>query len=44
MSEVDPFCCPACQPDMLAVCCDGNRKHYRFKKSRGYVNITQTLM
>ncbi|KAG1955364.1 hypothetical protein F2P79_008456 [Pimephales promelas] len=25
----------ACQPDMLAVCCDGNRKHYRFRKSRG---------
>ncbi|CAM4590521.1 unnamed protein product [Leuciscus chuanchicus] len=35
MSEVDSFCCPACQPDMLAVCCDGNRKHYRFRKSRG---------
>ncbi|XP_041954229.1 uncharacterized protein LOC121713601 [Alosa sapidissima] len=35
MSEVDPFCCPACQPDMLAVCCDGNRKHYRFQKSKG---------
>ncbi|XDV31190.1 hypothetical protein PO909_033940 [Leuciscus waleckii] len=35
MSKVDSFCCPACQPDMLAVCCDDNRKHYRFRKSRG---------
>ncbi|KAK7156996.1 hypothetical protein R3I94_006908 [Phoxinus phoxinus] len=35
MSEVNDFYCPASHPDMLAVCCDGNRKHYRFKKSRG---------
>ncbi len=35
MCEVNYFYCPACHPDMLAVCCDGNRKHYRFKKSRG---------
>ncbi|XP_077091467.1 uncharacterized protein LOC143742476 isoform X2 [Siphateles boraxobius] len=35
MCEVNDFYCPACHPDMLAVCCDGNRKHYRFKKSRG---------
>ncbi|KAJ8337429.1 hypothetical protein SKAU_G00386490 [Synaphobranchus kaupii] len=39
--EVDKLCrvahfvCPACIPDMLAVSADGNRKHYRFKKSKG---------
>ncbi|KAL0973530.1 hypothetical protein UPYG_G00205490 [Umbra pygmaea] len=44
MCEVNDFYCPACHPDMLAVCCDGNRKHYRFIKSRGYVHITQTFM
>ncbi|XP_034057129.1 uncharacterized protein LOC117536392 isoform X3 [Gymnodraco acuticeps] len=33
---VEPFKCPACTPDMLAIAVDGNRKHYRFKKSRGY--------
>ncbi|XP_034432998.1 uncharacterized protein LOC117756567 [Hippoglossus hippoglossus] len=27
-----PFTCPACCPQMLAVSVDGNRKHYRFKK------------
>ncbi|XP_053283449.1 uncharacterized protein LOC128444819 isoform X1 [Pleuronectes platessa] len=27
-----PFICPACCPQMLAVSVDGNRKHYRFKK------------
>ncbi|KAI4819925.1 hypothetical protein KUCAC02_027927 [Chaenocephalus aceratus] len=32
---VEPFKCPACTPDMLAIAGDGNRKHYRFKKSRG---------
>ncbi|KAF3838079.1 hypothetical protein F7725_009847 [Dissostichus mawsoni] len=32
---VEPFKCPACTPDMLAIAVDGNRKHYRFKKSRG---------
>ncbi|XP_063049812.1 uncharacterized protein LOC134444427 [Engraulis encrasicolus] len=35
LTEEDNFNCPACQPDMLAVCCDGNRKHYRFKKNQG---------
>ncbi|KAJ8349657.1 hypothetical protein SKAU_G00247870 [Synaphobranchus kaupii] len=29
----DPFICPACTPDMLAVSVDGNRKHYRFKNA-----------
>ncbi|RXN18986.1 hypothetical protein ROHU_007557 [Labeo rohita] len=32
----EPFKCPACTPDMLAISADGNRKHYRFKKSKGY--------
>ncbi|XP_030275685.1 uncharacterized protein LOC115583222 [Sparus aurata] len=32
---VEPFKCPACTPDMLAISADGNRKHYRFKKSKG---------
>ncbi|KAK7173361.1 hypothetical protein R3I93_003245 [Phoxinus phoxinus] len=31
----EPFKCPACTPDMLAISADGNRKHYRFKKSKG---------
>ncbi|CAM4703719.1 unnamed protein product [Leuciscus chuanchicus] len=29
----EPFNCPACTPDMLAVSVDGNRKHYRFKNA-----------
>lgn len=29
----EPFICPACTPDMLAVSVDGNRKHYRFKNA-----------
>ncbi|XP_055014037.1 uncharacterized protein LOC129410316 isoform X2 [Boleophthalmus pectinirostris] len=29
----EPFTCPACSPDMLAVSVDGNRKHYRFKSA-----------
>lgn len=29
----EPFSCLACSPDMLAVCVDGNRKHYRFKNA-----------
>ncbi|XP_026104409.1 uncharacterized protein LOC113075981 [Carassius auratus] len=29
----EPFICPACSPDMLAVSVDGNRKHYRFKNA-----------
>ncbi|XP_077099992.1 uncharacterized protein LOC143750689 [Siphateles boraxobius] len=35
MCQVHHFECPACSPDMLAVCSDGNRKHYRFSKSKG---------
>ncbi|XP_033934384.1 uncharacterized protein [Pseudochaenichthys georgianus] len=35
MCQIHHFVCPACSPDMLAVCCDGNRKHYRFSKSKG---------
>ncbi|XP_045899315.1 uncharacterized protein LOC123967298 isoform X1 [Micropterus dolomieu] len=33
--QVHHFECPACSPDMLAVCSDGNPKHYRFSKSKG---------
>ncbi|XP_036935335.1 uncharacterized protein LOC119008777 [Acanthopagrus latus] len=29
----EPFTCPACSRDMLAVSVDGNRKHYRFKNA-----------
>ncbi|XP_052445555.1 uncharacterized protein LOC127987313 [Carassius gibelio] len=29
----EPFICPACSPNMLAVSVDGNRKHYRFKNA-----------
>ncbi|KAL1278904.1 hypothetical protein QQF64_025577 [Cirrhinus molitorella] len=29
----EPFMCPACTPNMLAVSVDGNRKHYRFKNA-----------
>ncbi|XP_073318484.1 uncharacterized protein [Pagrus major] len=35
LCQVEPFVCPACTPDMLAVSADGNRKHYRFRKSKG---------
>ncbi|XP_058626164.1 uncharacterized protein LOC131536958 isoform X2 [Onychostoma macrolepis] len=35
MCLMKPFKCPACTPDMLAISADGNRKHYRFKKSKG---------
>ncbi|TKS69391.1 S-antigen protein [Collichthys lucidus] len=35
LCQVEPFKCPACTPDMLDICADGNRKHYRFKKSKG---------
>ncbi|KAF3851931.1 hypothetical protein F7725_005286, partial [Dissostichus mawsoni] len=33
MCKEEPFTCPACSPDMLAVSVDGNRKHYRFKNA-----------
>ncbi|KAG1952334.1 hypothetical protein F2P79_010255 [Pimephales promelas] len=33
MCQEEFFTCPACTPDMLAVCVDGNRKHYRFKNT-----------
>ncbi|XP_073669015.1 uncharacterized protein [Paramisgurnus dabryanus] len=29
----EPFICPACTPEMLAVSVDGNRKHYHFKNT-----------
>ncbi|CAL8312881.1 unnamed protein product [Arctogadus glacialis] len=29
----DPFICPACSPEMVAVSVDGNRKLYRFQKT-----------
>lgn len=32
MCEVNDFYCPACHPDIV-LCCDGNRKHYRFKST-----------
>ena len=35
MAGVQHFTCPACSPDMLAVCADGNRKQYRFRQSKG---------
>ncbi|XP_029921386.1 uncharacterized protein LOC115369027 [Myripristis murdjan] len=35
MAGVEHFSCPACTPDMLALCADGNRKHYRFRQSKG---------
>lgn len=37
MCLVEPFKCPACTPDMLAIAADGNRKQYRFRKSKGSV-------
>ena len=37
LCQVEPFVCPACTPDMLAISADGNRKHYRYKKSKGLV-------
>ncbi|XDV13820.1 hypothetical protein PO909_002147 [Leuciscus waleckii] len=33
LCQEDHFDCPACNPDMLAVSVDGNRKHYRFKSA-----------
>ncbi|KAK5898185.1 hypothetical protein CgunFtcFv8_015625 [Champsocephalus gunnari] len=33
MCKEEPFTCPGCSPDMLAVSVDGNRKHYRFKNA-----------
>ncbi|XP_041853859.1 uncharacterized protein LOC121648024 [Melanotaenia boesemani] len=35
LCQVEPFKCPACTPDMLAIAADGNRKQYCFKKSKG---------
>nr|XP_021326880.1 uncharacterized protein LOC101883046 [Danio rerio]XP_021332302.1 uncharacterized protein LOC101883046 [Danio rerio] len=29
----EPFLCPACSPEMVAVSVDGNRKLYRFQKT-----------
>lgn len=37
MASVEHFTCPACTPNMLALCADGNRKQYRFRQSRGLV-------
>lgn len=36
--------CPACHPSMLEVSADGNRKAYRFKKSKGFVLIQSLLL
>ncbi|KAI9546179.1 hypothetical protein NQZ68_029414 [Dissostichus eleginoides] len=33
MCKEEPFTCPACSPDMLAVSVDRNRKHYHFKNA-----------
>ncbi|XP_078024482.1 uncharacterized protein LOC144463592 [Epinephelus lanceolatus] len=35
MANVEQFTCPACTPNMLALCADGNRKQYRFRRSKG---------
>ncbi|XDV48568.1 hypothetical protein PO909_017965 [Leuciscus waleckii] len=35
MASVEHFTCPACTPNMLALCADGNRKVYRFRQSKG---------
>ncbi|XP_049457236.1 uncharacterized protein LOC125904015 [Epinephelus fuscoguttatus] len=35
MANVEQFTCPACTPNMLALCADGNRKQYRFRQSKG---------
>lgn len=40
MCQEQPFVCPPCTPEMLAVAVDGNRKHYRFKKAGRYVMQT----
>ncbi|XP_056612822.1 uncharacterized protein LOC130428662 [Triplophysa dalaica] len=32
---IDHFSCPACTPDTVAVSADGNRKLYRFSKTKG---------
>ncbi|XP_050958154.1 uncharacterized protein LOC127159342, partial [Labeo rohita] len=29
----EPFVCPACSPEMVAVSVDGNRKLYKFQKT-----------
>ncbi len=34
---MEPFKCPACTLWNMAISADGNRKHYRFKKSKGSV-------
>lgn len=39
----EPFNCPACTPDMLAVSVDGNRKHYRFKNAASYSKLCITV-
>ncbi|KAG5848602.1 hypothetical protein ANANG_G00100260 [Anguilla anguilla] len=33
LCKEDHFLCPACNPHMLAVSVDGNKKHYRFKNT-----------
>ncbi|XP_039677040.1 uncharacterized protein LOC120571947 isoform X1 [Perca fluviatilis] len=35
MASVEHFTCPACTPNMIALCADGNRKQYRFRQSKG---------
>lgn len=30
MANIEHFICPACTPNMVALCADGNRKQYRF--------------
>ncbi|KAF4097447.1 hypothetical protein G5714_021455 [Onychostoma macrolepis] len=35
MASVEHFTCPACTPNTLALCADGNRKLYRFRQSKG---------
>jgi hypothetical protein len=33
---VDHFSCPACMEDIAAISVDGNRKMYRFNRTKGY--------
>lgn len=37
----EPFTCPACTSNMLAVSVDGNRKHYRFKNAARYSKMSK---
>jgi len=40
----EPYVCPTCSPEMLAVSVDGNRKLYRFQKTNQYVFNIETAL